>query len=486
MAKEFLKHIVEDIKNYHKNILLVENNDGFLFREDIIKWFEQNEIIIVSGTSLQQRIQFELRKENQILLLVSKDNSNYLEDIKNVAFAVEFFLEKYFNGYHIPSIIELDIESLEKLYANKKLTKLSKQQTINEIMILNEEKEIINKNSFNRDELQSKLSLELENNNINWNNVAQLIANAIIKTIPTGEYDKITEFVNTANNHFQQHIEETFQQTKNASAIKKPKIVSKIADYINFNFKNDKIALIVVDGLAYWQYEVLKKKLSNIKNEEVIYSWIPSITQLSRQAIFRGDNPLNEYKQGPINEEKLWKNYWIEKGLNDFQIKYQHENTVLEALEPVTKLALVFKDLDEKMHSSTDYKDLLKLTENWIERSQITKVIEELLQKGFKIFLTTDHGNIQARGWRGLKGREKLGTNKSGSRSERHIEYTEKWLSDDFIQNNPELADAIVMEEQAIYFKNDLSFSRKETLVTHGGAHILEVLIPFIEISNDK
>lgn len=91
MAKEFLKHIVEDIKNYHKNILLVENNDGFLFREDIIKWFEQNKIIIVSGTSLQQRIQFELRKKNQILLLVSKDNSYYLEDIKNVAFAVEFF-----------------------------------------------------------------------------------------------------------------------------------------------------------------------------------------------------------------------------------------------------------------------------------------------------------------------------------------------------------------------------------------------------------
>jgi hypothetical protein len=241
-----------------------------------------------------------------------------------------------------------------------------------------------------------------------------------------------------------------------------------------------------VDGLAYWQYEVLKKKLSNIKNEEVIYSWIPSITQLSRQAIFRGDTPLNEYKQGPVNEEKLWKNYWIEKGLNDFQIKYQHENTILEALEPVNKFALVFKDLDEKMHSSTDYKDLLRLTENWIERSQITKVIEELLQKGFKIFLTTDHGNIQARGWRGLKGREKLGTNKSGSRSERHIEYTEKWLSDDFIQNNPELADSVVMEEQAIYFKNDLSFSRKETLVTHGGAHILEVLIPFIEISNDK
>ena len=52
--------------------------------------------------------------------------------------------------------------------------------------------------------------------------------------------------------------------------------------------------------------------------------------------------------------------------------------------------------------------------------------------------------------------------------------------------NNPELTESVVMEEQAIYFKNDLSFSKEETLVTHGGAHILEVLIPFIEITNEQ
>jgi hypothetical protein len=41
------------------------------------------------------------------------------------------------------------------------------------------------------------------------------------------------------------------------------------------------------------------------------------------------------------------------------------------------------------------------------------------------------------------------------------------------------------MEDQAVYFKDDLSFSREKTLVTHGGAHLLEVLIPFIEITNE-
>ncbi|MBK6380091.1 MAG: PglZ domain-containing protein [Chitinophagaceae bacterium] len=58
----------------------------------------------------------------------------------------------------------------------------------------------------------------------------------------------------------------------------------------------------------------------------------------------------------------------------------------------------------------------MKLTENWIDRSKIRSIIKQLTEAGFRIFLTSDHGNIQAKGWRGLNGREKLGKNKSGSR----------------------------------------------------------------------
>ena len=84
-----------------------------------------------------------------------------------------------------------------------------------------------------------------------------------------------------------------------------------------------------------------------------------------------------------------------------------------------------------------------------------------------------------------MNGKEKLGTNKSGSKSERHLEYSERRLKEEFLQNNPELLDAIVQTEQAIYFKNELSFSRRDNLVTHGGAHFLEVIVPFIEITNE-
>lgn len=482
MDNELIINLANDFKSHNHNILIVENNDGFLFREDVIAELSTFNIKIVAGSLIQQRIQFELRDNDNILILLTKDKDIFLEDIIQKSVSIVFFFEQYCSGYHLPSIVELDLNILEKLYRNKEIVKLTKQQTLEKIQLYNSKLTI---QSYDVEGFKKELDNQINHTEINWNSVAYLIANAVLKTINTIQFDEVMNLVNEVNNHFQQNIENTYQQTKNSSAVKKPKIVSKILEYISFNFKKDKVALIVIDGLALWQYELLKTKLHNIKNEEVIYSWLPSITQLSRQAIFRGDVPVTDYRQGPISEEKLWKNYWKSKGLNEFEIRYQHENTDLTNSLNISKLALVFKDLDEKMHSSSDYKDLLRLTENWIERSKIIQTINDLLSQKFIIFLTTDHGNIEAKGWRGLQGREKLGTNKSGSRSERHIEYSEKWLSDEFIENNPDLVNEVVMEDQSIYFKSNLSFSNKKTVVTHGGAHILEVLIPFIEISNE-
>ena len=148
-------------------------------------------------------------------------------------------------------------------------------------------------------------------------------------------------------------------------------------------------------------------------------------------------------------------------------------------------LGIVFKDLDDKMHSSSDYNDLKSLTQNWFNRNEIVSFIERLVADNFQVILTTDHGNIEAKGWRTLSGREKLGTNKSGSRSQRHVEYTDNWLVEEFVDKNDEIKESIIIDEQAIYFKDNKSFSKERYLVTHGGSHIFEVLIPFIKLSKD-
>lgn len=482
MAKGIIQHIVKDLNEYPSKVFLIENTDRFLYREEVIGTLQTYGIRVVIGSSIIQRIAFELRSNNEILVLLSQDNTNYLEDITRLATAFDFDIKTYFGGYHIPSIQNLDIKFLDILLSQEQIISLNKKDTLQLIENFQKENTPKPEVSFDIPDFIETLGEKLEEEPNNWSDVCKMISIAVVKSIKTSQVEELITRLDDTNKTFQKNIENSYQQTKNSNAIKKPKIVSKILEYLSSNFLGKKVALIVVDGLAFWQYELLKNKLPTTKSEDVIYSWLPSITQLSRQAIFRGGMPQRNYRQEPNSEAKLWKEYWKEKGLNDFELRYNHEKIDLTNLKSITKFAVVYKDLDEKMHSSTDYKDLLDLTENWIARSDIANVVKTLKEEDFAVFLTTDHGNIQAKGWRGLKGREKLGTQHSGSRSKRHLEYAEQWLVDEFIENNPELKDSLALEDQSIIIKDNLSFSTEDTLVTHGGAHLLEVLIPFIEI----
>ena len=484
MENSLIKHIIKVLSGYDAPVLIIENNDGFLFRSDVIEAFKRNNINVSFGNNLSQRVAFELRDNSKTLFLINKDNRQYLEDIESIAIHSEFFLSQYLSEYHIPSVKDLPLSILDKLFIKKQLFSLSKSETIKEI----EKVSAVSKSKnpkFDIDKFTERINEGLATSTIDWHEIATLFGDAISQSIGSEQFDLIHVLIKEANEKFQEHIQSKYSQIKNSNPIKRPQIVSKILDYIDFNYKQNEIALIVIDGLSSWQYALIKNRLPGNKKEEIIFSWIPSITQLSRQAIFRGSSPLESYKQNPTNESKLWKDYWKAKNFNDFEILYQHDTINVSNIDGIKRLGIVYKDLDDYMHSSKDYNDLLKLTENWFVRSKLQETIQDLLSKGFRVIITSDHGNIQAKGWRGLNGKEKLGTNKSGSRSERHLEYSEKRLKDDFLDNNPELLDSIVQEEQALYFKDDLSFSRRDDLVTHGGAHFLEVVIPFIEITNE-
>lgn len=486
MAKGVIHHIADDMRHTSYDVFLVENNDGFLYREDIQNALHVVGIDVVNGSRINQRIQFELKDEGATLVLLCKDSNAYLEDIEKRANVQEFSLNSYFNGYHIPSIANLEIEILDKLFAEKQFVRLNRAETLHAVeRIKNKGLFAKTKPPFNLPLFNEAIDKQLKDEVVNWAVVCRTISKGLVETIDTPEFDSFIEKVNKVNVMFQDYIHHSFPQIKNSSAVKRPKIVSKILDHLSFNYLDEKIALIVIDGLAYWQYELLNKILPPNRKENVISSWLPSITQLSRQAIFRGSAPENDYRQGPVSENKLWKEYWKSKNVSSHKIRYCHNTVDFDNLRDITKFAIVLTDLDERMHNSTDYKDLLHFTQRWIEESGIVEKVEKLQEAGFTIFLTTDHGNIQAKGWRGLKGREKLGTNKSGSRSQRHLEYSDRWLKDEFIDNNPDLKDSITEQEGAIYFNSDLSFSTNDKLVTHGGAHILEVLIPFIEIKNE-
>lgn len=487
MPDSLISQIAEDIKSLSSSVLLIENNDGFLFRDDVVNSLRRHDIEIVTGSMIKQRVAYELRKEGFFLVLLQRNRVKFLEDIESCSKRFEFFLDSYMSGFHIQSIKELDLSTLDHLFLNKPIVSLTKAQTL-KFIAENREKSDTTNYHFNIDEDMALAKIELNNSIVDWKPIALRLGKIIAYTIGTTSYHDTIELVNQANEQFQIYREGYYAQTKASNPTKHPKNVNKILDHLSFKYKDEKVALVVVDGLSLWQYQLFANRIQGKVEENITLSWIPSITQLSRQAIFRGSSPEIEYSQNPRNEEKLWFEYWTKAGISKPKIQYQYENFSDQNLGSISKLAIVYKDLDEYMHGNCkDYEDLKDLTENWIKRSEILSTITQLTRSGFNVFITSDHGNVEATGWRGLTGREKLGTtNKSGSKSQRHLEYSEQWLYDEFVESNPELEPAIVREERAIYFKNNQSFSKKEELVTHGGAHLLEVVIPFIKISSEE
>ena len=133
------------------------------------------------------------------------------------------------------------------------------------------------------------------------------ISKIVLKAIKQGIYSKLENKINDINSDFQKYIDAKYFSLPSSSHVSKPKMVNKILPHLAYKYERTaKIALVVVDGMAYWQYLILEKQLNNYDlktKNEFTFSWIPSITKLSRQAIFRGDTPRDDYKQSPDAEE---------------------------------------------------------------------------------------------------------------------------------------------------------------------------------------
>lgn len=257
-------------------------------------------------------------------------------------------------------------------------------------------------------------------------------------------------------------------------------------------------ALIVVDGLALDQWvtirQLLQKQDANlVMRESATFAWIPTLTSVSRQSIFSGKLP--RYFPSSINstnsEEKLWQQFWERHGLSRLNVAYQRglgdgdAASVLDsAIHPgKTKVVgLVVDKVDKIMHGmqlgSAGMHNQIK---QWCRGGFLAALIGQLLEYGYEIWLTADHGNIQCEG----KGRPSEGAI-AETRGERVRVYPTPEL-------RSQVAGSFSFAHQwepvglpADYFplvagNHDAFVSRGSTIVGHGGTSIEEVIVPFVK-----
>ncbi len=282
-----------------------------------------------------------------------------------------------------------------------------------------------------------------------------------------------------------------------------PVMLHHLPRFLSHQLKDgNKIALVVIDGLSLDQWLVVRSSLTTQLSqyrlrENAVFSWVPSLTSISRQATFAGKAPIYfpNSIQGTEKEPALWAQFWADQGLAPNEVVYQKNlgDTGLDNLSemlshPKVKVAgLVVDKVDKIMHGmEMGTAGMHNQVDQWVKQQYLSKLLTLLTEKGFRVYLTSDHGNIEAEGC----GRPSEGAT-ADLRGERVRVYPDASLRRNIKDRFPES-----MEWSTIGLPEDFLpllaphrkafIQEKQRTVSHGGIAIEELIVPFIQIEKES
>lgn len=480
----FYRDIAGKITVPYKRLSIVRNLDGFLSDSAVQRALTaESGILFFSGSPLALRLHFELQYKaapDTRFCYICERPELLLPDILSEAFVCSFAVTDLFpNIQDRKTLLAQKPDVLEYLYAKNipgfvTATDLSRH-------LLEIEFAAHAKSTPVSDPVADLSAIDPK-----WSILTptvEAVSQSVLDAIRQDKYDLIRPELARLNGRFQEYLDLAYFATLHASHILAPRSVNKILPFLTFNHKtNGRVALLVVDGMAWWQYLVLREQLMVEKihpSDSTIFAWMPTITMLSRQAIFRGDDPVLDYKQSPASEEKLWSAWWTEQGIPSSDIQYIYGDSEPEIWSTTRRLALVSVTLDEVMHISDAPDLLLACTEAWARR--FARTIIALKSQGFAIYITTDHGNVLSTGAGTLSSAEKTHLFADGSRGARHLIYEDLAPMQEFLSSHEE--SSFLVHDNWLAYRDERAFNKAgKRQITHGGSHMLEVAIPFITI----
>lgn len=175
-----------------------------------------------------------------------------------------------------------------------------------------------------------------------------------------------------------------------------------------------RVALLVLDGMAYDQWLTLRATLDvaamgATEQRGAVFAWVPTITSVSRQSLFAGAVPARFATQlgGTSGEAGLWRAFWRAERLRDEAVVYKRGlgSSGGEALDAqledprVRVLGLVADTVDAMLHGAVlgaaGMHEQLRL---WARDGWLSRTLGSLIAHGFTVFVTADHGNLELTG----------------------------------------------------------------------------------------
>jgi len=313
----------------------------------------------------------------------------------------------------------------------------------------------------------------------------------------------------SVEDRFAAWMQERFAALHSRSYLPRPAMVHQIAPFMAHGWSGAKTspadrkrALVVVDGLAMSQWFALREPLKARAGdaalvEGAVFAWVPTLTAVSRQAIFSAQLPLLFAKSiGTTQKEPgQWRRFWEEKGVPAGAIHYvcqkkkESDETMLNRVREAAEhpqccvLGLVVGMVDQMMHGNPmGSAGLHAQVKHWAEEGHFSALIELLLNRGFSVFVTADHGNLEGAGI----GKPNVGAI-ADERGERAHVFPEEALRAPVQDKFPTAVSWPSIGLPADYLPllapaRSAFIPEGKRTIAHGGISLEEVIVPFVEI----
>ncbi|WP_371360358.1 BREX-3 system phosphatase PglZ [Pseudomonas sp. KT_2_4] len=260
-----------------------------------------------------------------------------------------------------------------------------------------------------------------------------------------------------------------------------------------------KVALLVFDGLAFDQWVQIRESLATTTkyfafDEGTVFAWLPTVTSVSRQALFSGLKPreFDDSIDRTDKEESLWKMFWQNEDVRSSEVMYRRALRHIDQLDALevdlterrpNVVGLVIDEVDERLHKERSKKDVAMWIDNWLVTGFVDRLFSLLLDRGYHVYVTADHGNVEAIG---------VGRPNQGVIAETRGERVRIYRSESLLADSAAAYPSTVRLEIAglpanfipLFAAGRTAFVPEgEQVVVHGGVSIEELIVPFVKVS---
>lgn len=275
-------------------------------------------------------------------------------------------------------------------------------------------------------------------------------------------------------------IENGYQKLYGVTSIDAPSILPKVIDRIAIG---EKVALVVADGMSMFDFEILSEYLDGMDYSlSGSFALIPTTTSISRQSLLAGKYP--QQLENPFSLAKEEAGFYAAAQEHGYTKQQSYYGRGYDA-EPnsLTKFAaIIVNDIDDMVHGQHQGRmGMFNDVTLWAKESKLQALLMKLLDKGFMVYLTSDHGNTHCVGGGSIK---KLGV-ETETKSKRMIVLKDFAEVSDDLKERTYVYPGHYMDKKYQYLicKGRTSFDNKnEDVMTHGGISLEEVIVPFVEV----